>query len=131
MADPAVPTVLVVEDNSTNMALVRALLARHRCLVAEATSAASALEEARRLLPQLILMDLQLPDGDGLEVVRQLRALPDSRHIPIIALTAHAMAGDADRARAIGCDDYLTKPIDTRSFGQRVERYLGKTEGER
>ena len=82
-------------------------------------------------MPQLILMDLQLPDGDGLEVVRQLRALPDSQHIPIIALTAHAMAGDADRARAIGCDDYLTKPIDTRSFGQRVERYLGKTEGER
>jgi CheY-like chemotaxis protein len=118
------PCILVVEDNPANMMLVRALLARLSCRLVEATSGAQALAEVETQPPDLILMDLQLPDIDGLSLTRQLKEAEGTRHIPIIALTAHAMAGDEETARAAGCDGYLTKPLDTRSFCPYVERYL-------
>ena len=85
-------------------------------------------EEALRVLqtftPRLILMDLQLPGMDGLELTRRLKADPSRRHILVVALTAYAMKGDEERARAAGCDDYVAKPIDTQGLVARVERLL-------
>lgn len=124
MERPAAPSILVVEDNPTNMLLVRTLLARLPCRLIEAASGAQALAEVDADLPDLILMDLQLPDIDGLSLTRRLKEADGTRQIPIIALTAHAMAGDEEKARAAGCDGYLTKPLDTRSFCPYVQRYL-------
>jgi CheY-like chemotaxis protein len=117
-------TILVVEDNPANMMLVVAVLERAGFRTARAASA----EEARRLIetapPDLILMDVQLPGEDGLSLTRELKASPTTTHIPIIALTAHAMKGDEVQAIAAGCDAYVAKPIDTRTFATFVTRFL-------
>lgn len=116
--------VLVVEDNELNMKLVRGLMkiANHRLL--EASDAESAIELARRHLPDLILMDVQLPGMDGLEATRIIRNDPDTAHIPVIALTSYAMQGDDTKAKAAGCCDYITKPIDTKKFLESINQYL-------
>jgi two-component system cell cycle response regulator DivK len=118
------PCILVVEDNPANMMLVVAVLERAGFRTAQAASA----EEARRLIqtapPDLILMDIQLPGEDGLSLTRTLKATPTTTHIPIIALTAHAMKGDEVQAIAAGCDAYIAKPIDTHTFGAFVRRFL-------
>jgi CheY-like chemotaxis protein len=79
--------------------------------------------------PQLIFMDLSLPGTDGLAATQLLKADAATRHIPVVALTAHAMKGDDERARQAGCDGYLTKPIDTRSFPALVARFLAREQG--
>jgi CheY-like chemotaxis protein len=121
---PVRQCILVVEDNPANMLLVVALLERAGLRSAQASSA----EEARRLIettyPDLILMDIQLPGEDGLSLTRELKSSPITAHIPIIALTAHAMKGDEVQAIAAGCDGYLAKPIDTRNFPTFVTRFL-------
>ena len=118
------PCVLVVEDNTFNMMLVVAVLGRAGFQSAQARSA----EEARRLIetvhPDLILMDIQLPGEDGLSLARSLKTSPTTAHIPIIALTAHAMKGDGLQAIAAGCDAYIAKPIDTRTFVTFVTQFL-------
>ncbi len=93
--------------------------------VLTAPDGASGLEAAARLRPDLILMDLSLPVIDGWEASRRLKADPALRHIPVIALTAHAMQGDEARARACGCDDYLAKPIDETLLFEKLDRILG------
>jgi CheY-like chemotaxis protein len=92
--------------------------------ISTATDGASGLEAAARLRPDLILMDLSLPVIDGWEASRRLKADPDLRHIPVIALTAHAMQGDEAKARACGCDDYLAKPIDEALLFEKLGRVL-------
>jgi CheY-like chemotaxis protein len=116
--------VLVVDDNPSNTKLLAFVLKRGGYDVDTADSAehgAGVLQECR---PDLILMDLQMPGVSGLEWTRQLKADPATREIPIVAVTAYAMKGDDERARAAGCDGYLTKPIDTRTLLDDIARHL-------
>jgi len=103
--------ILIVEDNPTNMSFFVAVLERGGHNVLQAEDAAAGIRLARAMHPDLIFMDIQLPGMDGLEATRQLKADPTTRHIPIYALTALAMKGDEERARAAGCDGYLAKPV--------------------
>lgn len=117
-------TILVVEDNALNMKLVCALLGLGAFRVLEAADAETGLEVAGRELPDLILMDIQLPGMDGLAAIRRLKSDDRLRHIPVVALTSYAMAGDARKATEAGCNGYLTKPIDTRSFLGKIDGFL-------
>jgi len=118
--------ILVVEDNEANQMLVSAVLELEGYEVRVAGSAPEALEQMRDRVPDLILMDIQLPGQDGLSFTRQLKADGSTASIPIVALTAHAMSGDRSVALGAGCAGYISKPIDTRTFGSMVRRYLRK-----
>ena len=120
--------ILVVEDSADNRLLVEAVLQSQGYRVNTAGSADEALESLRGAIPDLILMDIQLPGQDGLSLTRQLRADPSTATIPIVALTANAMRGDAEKAFAAGCVGYMTKPIDTRSFGVEIRRFMHASE---
>jgi len=120
------PTILLVDDNPTNMKLITFLLQARGFAVRGAGSAPEALSVLQEFRPQLILMDIQLPGMDGLTLTRQLKADPATGDILIIAVTAYAMKGDEERARAAGCDGYITKPIDTRSLPGRLQEYLAR-----
>lgn len=118
--------ILVVDDNPTNLKLASELLEMEGYEVlraSDAEQAQSILGEAR---PELILMDIALPGMDGLELTRKLKSTPGLAHIPIIALSAFAMKGDEEKALASGCDGYITKPINTRTFPAQVKLHLGK-----
>lgn len=125
--------VLIVEDNSLSLELATTVLELAGHDVVQAESGEGVLELARDCRPDLILMDVSLPGKDGLEVTRELKTDPELRAIPVVAVTAHAMAGDQERVLAAGCEGYLTKPIDTRTFAQDVQRYAAagvpQTEG--
>jgi len=123
-----VSRLLIVDDNPTNLKLVSYLLKSHGHEVATAGDAETALEAIAQERPTLILMDLQLPGIDGLELTRRLKADPQTRSIPIIAVTAYAMKGDLEKALAAGCDDYVTKPIDTRTLPGVIARHVTRTE---
>ena len=110
------PKVLVVEDNPTNMTLAVFLLDSASHTVLQATNAEAGLTLARTEMPDLILMDIQLPGMDGLEATALLKADPATSGIPVIALTALAMKGDEERIRAAGCDGYIAKPIAYKEF---------------
>jgi CheY-like chemotaxis protein len=116
--------VLVVDDNPTNLKLLAYLLQAKGYDVRTAADAETALDVVREVMPALILMDLQLPGMDGLELTRHLKAAEATRHIIVIAVTAYAMTGDEQRARAAGCDDYMAKPIDTRALPGIVAKHL-------
>jgi len=116
--------VLVVDDNLTNLKLIEYLLQARGHEVISAFDAESALSALRAQRPSLVLLDLQLPGMDGLELTRQLKADPETAHIPIVAVTAAAMNGDEARALAAGCSGYVAKPIDTRALVPLVERFL-------
>jgi CheY-like chemotaxis protein len=116
--------ILVVEDNLLNLELVTDLLEVGGFVVAHARTAEEGIRAARELSPDLVLMDLSLPGLDGLAATRALRADPATRHLAIVALTAHAMQGDEAIALRAGCDGYLTKPIDTRSFAAKVAAFI-------
>jgi CheY-like chemotaxis protein len=120
-----VPPILIVDDNPTNAKLLAYVLARAGYAVATAADATEALAAIASARPRLILMDLQLPGVDGFELTRRLKADPATAGIVIVAVTAYAMTGDEDRARAAGCDGYLPKPIDTRTLADTVASYLG------
>ncbi|HSM08300.1 MAG TPA: response regulator [Gemmatimonadota bacterium] len=109
-------TVLVVEDNPANMRLAIFLLESAGHAVLSATDAEAGLTVAREQLPQLILMDIQLPGMDGLEATALLKGDEATRSIPVIALTALAMKGDEERIRAAGCDGYIAKPLEYKDF---------------
>jgi len=113
--------ILIVEDSPVNMVLTVAILERAGHEAVQATTAAEGLSLARTQQPDLILMDIQLPDMDGLEATRLLRADSRTSAIPVIALTAFAMKGDAETMRDAGCDAYITKPIRYQEFLQEVE----------
>jgi two-component system, cell cycle response regulator DivK len=117
-------TLLIVEDIALNRELLTQLLADDYRLV-YAEDGISALERAAATLPDLILMDLSLPRLDGWEATRRLKADPLLAHIPVLALSSHAMRGDDERARACGCDDYLSKPIDENLLFEAIARQLG------
>ena len=116
--------ILIVDDNASNTKLLAFLLTSKGYQVRTAASAPEALAVLEEFQPALILMDIQLPGMDGLTLTRQLKADPRTSGILVIAATAYAMKGDAERARAAGCDGYITKPIDTRRLPQEIERYL-------
>lgn len=116
--------ILVVEDQELNMDLLVQLL-EDQYEILTATDGAAGIELAERERPDLILMDLSLPVVDGWEATRRIKANDSLKHIPIIALTAHAMVGDAERARACGCDDYLPKPLDEDLLFKKLDRFLG------
>lgn len=116
--------VLIVDDNATNLKLARVTLEFAGFEVATAGDAAQARAAIRARPPRLILMDIQLPDIDGLTLTRELKANPATAGIRILALSAYAMKGDDAKARAAGCDGYITKPIDTRTLAVQVEAQL-------
>ncbi len=116
--------ILVVEDQELNMDLLVQLL-EEEYEVLTATDGAAGIELAQRERPDLILMDLSLPVIDGWEATRCIKGNDGLKHIPIIALTAHAMVGDAERALACGCDDYLTKPLDEALLFEKLDQFLG------
>src|SRR5262245_12934035 len=117
--------ILVVEDQEDNRRIVRDLLTRSGYEIVEATTGEEGVALAEMQHPDLILMDIQLPVIDGYEAARRIKANPALHHIPIIALTAHAMMGDEDKARAAGCDDYLSKPIDEDLLFEKLAHFLG------
>jgi len=117
-------TILIVEDNPANQLLVSAVLEREGYRLELAGSAVEARQVLARGLPDLILMDIQLPGMDGLTFTRELKADPASNGIPVVALTALAMSGDRERALAAGCTGYISKPINTRTFADEVRAYL-------
>jgi len=116
--------ILAIDDNRVNLKLVQVLFTKEGYDVRTAANAAEALRLLRTFHPRLILMDLQLPGVDGLQLTRQLKADPAFQDIVILALTASAMKGDEQKALAAGCDGYITKPIDTRTLPNVVLRYL-------
>jgi CheY-like chemotaxis protein len=116
--------ILIVEDNPANMRLIRMVLKTKGYSVLEATDGEEALTVATERQPDLIVMDIQLPKMDGLEVTRKLRQAPEFRQTPIIALTASAMDGDRERIIAAGCDEYIAKPVHTRRFPVLVAEML-------
>jgi CheY-like chemotaxis protein len=121
-------TVLVVEDNDMNMQLVEYLLEEGGYDIVKASSGEEALRLTRvraEAAPiDLILMDIHLPGMDGLSVVREMKNDPGTQKIPILALTAHAMRGDKDRFLEAGCDGYISKPIDVKTFLSSIEQFL-------
>lgn len=118
--------ILVVDDNLANLKLAGDLCECEGYLVDRAQSAEGALEAIARKRPDLILMDLALPGMDGLSLTRALRGRADTRHIPVVALTAFAMRHDEERAREAGCDAYLAKPIDTRALPELLAGLLAR-----
>ncbi|HEY3066665.1 MAG TPA: response regulator [Methylomirabilota bacterium] len=116
--------ILLVEDNAVNRRLAEFLLRSHGYRVREAASAAEAFDLAHTDRPDLIVMDVQLPDIDGLEATRRLKADPRTRDIPVLAVTSYAMKGDREKALAAGCCGYITKPIDKTTFVQEVATHL-------
>lgn len=119
--------ILVVEDNSLNLELVTDILEMSGYEVLSSETAKAAIEVAAREQPDVVLMDIALPDMDGLEATRIMKSKSETRMIPVVALTAHAMSGDADRARNAGCDGYITKPINTKRFILEIESVLERT----
>ena len=117
--------VLIVDDNPTNLKLVAYLVKAKGYEVDTAADADAALAAIAVNRPRVILMDLQLPGVDGLELTRRLKADPATRDVVIIAVTAYAMKGDQEKALEAGCDDYVTKPIDTRALPELIARYAG------
>jgi CheY-like chemotaxis protein len=116
--------ILIVEDNPMNMELATDLLETSGYVVIQAGVAEEGVELARAELPDLILMDISLPGMDGLEATGVLKQNPATKDIPVIALTAHVMKGDEEKALAAGCSGYITKPIDTRAFPKMVTRFI-------
>jgi CheY-like chemotaxis protein len=117
-------TILIIEDNALNMKLARSLLNVGNFLTLEALNAEDGIKLAKEHLPDLILMDIQLPGINGLEATSRLKSNDHVKHIPIIALTSYAMQGDEEKALQAGCTGYITKPIDTRKFLKTIEHYL-------
>jgi CheY-like chemotaxis protein len=118
------PRVLVVDDNALNLELTSVLLTRDGMAVAIAQDAHAALAQVDSFRPHLVLMDIQLPDIDGLELTRRLRAEPSRSALVIVAFTAYAMKGDRAKMLAGGCDGYLSKPVDVAHFAAQVREFL-------
>ena len=121
--------ILVIEDNPLNLELVRALLQKLGYVVIDSGTAEEGIERAKAEQPHLILMDVNLPGMDGLTATTMLKSEATTKHIPVVALTAHAMKGDEQRVYDAGCDGYMSKPIDTRGFPALVSRFLRVEQG--
>ena len=121
-------TVLIVEDNELNMKLFNDLLEAHGYKTLQTRDGLSALDIAKEHMPDLILMDIQLPEVSGLEVTKWLKEDENLRAIPVIAVTAFAMKGDEEKIREGGCEAYISKPISVNSFLETVEKFAGDEE---
>jgi two-component system, cell cycle response regulator DivK len=119
-------TILIVEDNPTNLKLSKLLLTIEGYEVRTAINAEEAIKVLTTFHPRLILMDLQLPGKNGLELTRELKSDPKFKDILIVALTAYAMKGDEEKATAAGCDGYMTKPVSAVTFPIEIAQYLSK-----
>ena len=124
----ATKKILVVEDNPQNMKVVLMTLKPHGYTLLQATDGEEALKVAVSDNPDLIIMDVQIPKLDGLEVTRRLRQMPSFSRVPVIAVTAYAMKGDEEKVREAGCNAYLAKPINTRQLPEMVAEILQKQE---
>ena len=120
--------ILVVEDNEQNRVLMRQIFTHHGYEVMEATDGLTGLEMARAHMPDLILLDIQMPVMNGYMVIRELRNTPELKKIKVIAVTSFAMKGDREKALEAGFDDYVTKPIDTRKFPELVKELLSRVQ---
>lgn len=114
-----------VEDNPDNRLLVRRLLMAFGYQVMEAENGAKAREMLKTQTPDLILMDINMPDMDGYTLTNELKAMPNLMSVPIVAITANVMKGDRERTLSAGCDGYIEKPIDVDRFIEQVERFIG------
>ena len=118
-------TVLIVEDNELNMKLFNDLLEAHGYATVQTRNGMEAIDLARLHRPDLILMDIQLPEVSGLQVTQWIKNDEELKHIPVIAITAFAMKGDEEKMRAGGCEAYLSKPISVVKFLETVKTYIG------
>jgi CheY-like chemotaxis protein len=125
MANSTQKTVLLVEDNEDNLVVYRTILEHVGFRVLEARDGEEGVNSARQFLPDLILMDISIPKLDGWEATQRLKSDPTTSIIPIIALTAHALEEDRQKALQAGCDGYLAKPVEPRRVVQEVERFVG------
>lgn len=119
------PKILLVEDNEMNRDMLSRRLSRRGYEILIAVDGQQGVDLATSEQPALVLMDMSLPVIDGWEATRRIKASDTTRHIPVIALTAHAMAGDREQALAAGCDDYDTKPIDLERLLPKIQKYAG------
>jgi len=117
-------TILLCEDNDLSRDMLSRRLRRKGYTVILATDGSEGLNSAQEHKPDIILMDLSLPDMDGWEATRRLKSKDDTKDIPVIALTAHAMSGDREKALEAGCDDYDTKPVDLRRLLTKISRFV-------
>lgn len=122
--DKNLGTILYVEDDPNNRTLIRRILGAEGFTVHEAANASIAMETLKSLKPDLILMDINMPDVDGYTLTAKIRALPEMRSVPIVALTANVMKGDMERSLQAGCDGYIQKPIDIDSIAAQVQRFM-------
>ena len=120
-------TVLIVEDNELNMKLFRDLLEAHGYQTSGTSNGYEALDLVRKMRPDLVLMDIQLPEVSGLEVTKWLKDDPHLKQIPVVAVTAFAMKGDEERIREGGCEAYLSKPISVGKFIETIRHFLGNS----
>ena len=123
-------TVLIVEDNELNMKLFRDLLEAHGFATVQTKDGLEAMDLARAHRPDLILMDIQLPEVSGLEITKWLKDDEELRDIPVVAVTAFAMKGDEEKIREGGCEAYIAKPISVAHFVETVQRYIGRNAAE-
>lgn len=119
-------SILIVDDNLINLKLIRTVLSLEGYSVISAINAEEAIHVLNTYRPALILMDIQLPGMDGLELTKRIKANPDLKDILIVAVTAYAMKGDEEKVRAAGCDGYITKPINTRTLPSMVAALLSQ-----
>jgi two-component system cell cycle response regulator DivK len=117
-------TILYVEDNPDNRLLVRRVLMSEGYAVVEAANAKDAFERIKKDAPNLILMDINMPDIDGYTLTARIRALPELNNVPIIAVTANVMKGDRERSLEAGCDGYIQKPVDIDTLTSQIEKFL-------
>jgi CheY-like chemotaxis protein len=118
-------TILLVEDNEDNLVVYRTILEHVGFAVVEARDGEEGVARAKEHLPDLILMDISIPKLDGWEATQRLKANDSTKEIPIIALTAHALEEDRQKAQQVGCDGYLAKPVEPRRVVQEVEKFVG------
>jgi two-component system cell cycle response regulator DivK len=118
--------ILYVEDNAENRLLIRRILGAEGYTVAEAENATQAMEFVKTQTPDLILMDINMPDMDGYTLTAQMKTLPALFDVPIVALTANVMRGDRERTLAAGCDGYIQKPVDVDTLPDQISRFLRK-----
>lgn len=122
--DENLGTILYVEDDPNNRTLIRRILGAEGYTVYEAANASAAMETLKSLKPDLILMDINMPDVDGYTLTAKIRALPEMSAVPIVALTANVMKGDRERSLQAGCDGYIQKPIDIDTIAAQVQRFM-------
>ncbi len=122
-------TILYVEDNSDNRSLVRRVLEAEGYQLMEAPNAAAALKLLEQGEPDLILMDINMPDMDGYTLTAKIRAMPAHTRVPIVAVTANVMRGDREKSLEAGCDGYIQKPIDIDNLPHQIERFMRNTNG--